>query len=322
MLMKRFEVFPFCFLTQAFMPSPAAPIYRGRIAPTPTGFLHRGHARAFSVAWARARCANGILIYRVEDLDAARCRKEFVASAEEDLRWLGLDWDEGPDVGGPHAPYLQSERLDTFIEVWRQLHAARAIYPSPHSRSDVLRALSAPHEGEAEQIFPAALRPPPGAGREASEPGATNWRFEVPDGEVIVFDDASFGRQTFTAGVDFGDFLVWRRDGLPSYELAVVADDHAMRVNEVVRGADLLLSTARQCLLYRALGWAPPRWCHVPLVRDADGRRLAKRNLDESLRTLRQKGTDPAIIRDGELAAAAVPSTKRQGPFPFPRRSG
>ncbi|MFP4540092.1 MAG: glutamate--tRNA ligase family protein [Opitutales bacterium] len=289
------------------MPAPIHRPYRGRVAPTPTGYLHRGHARAFAVAWARARHAGGTLLYRDEDLDAARCQPALAAAAMEDLRWLGLDWEEGPDVGGPHAPYRQSGRRAWFHEVWGQLQATGAIYPSPHSRKDVAEALAAPHGGEGEAIFPVALRPPPGAGADATEAGEVNWRFRVPDGEAIAFVDACAGPQRFVAGEDFGDFLVWRRDGFPSYELAVVADDHAMGVTEVVRGADLLLSTARQLLLYRALGWAPPAWLHVPLVLGPDGRRLAKRAQSESLRALRERGVDPAALRETEIGAVLGP---------------
>jgi glutamyl-tRNA synthetase len=265
--------------------------YRGRLAPTPTGLLHVGHARTFALAARRAREAGGELVLRIEDLDTARCRPEFVDAALEDLRWLGLDWSEGPDKGGPHAPYVQSQRLAWFRATWSRLHATGWIYPCDKSRSDVARALAAPHtEDEAEPIFPPALRPAAGTGAEAAEPGDSNWRFRVPDGETLAFTDALQGPQRFVAGKDFGDFLVWRRDGFPSYELAVVADDHAMDITEVVRGADLLLSTARQLLLHHALGWSPPSWAHAPLVTDSAGRRLAKRAGGLSIRELRQKG--------------------------------
>jgi glutamyl-tRNA synthetase len=277
---------------------------RGRLAPTPTGHLHVGHARTFALAAERARRAGGTLVYRTEDLDASRCRPEFAAAALADLRWLGLDWQEGPDVGGPCGPYVQSERLPWFAEVWRRLQASGAIYPCDKSRKDVARSLTAPHaEDDAEPIFPPDLRPALGLGRELTAPGASNWRFRVPDGETIAFDDALRGPQAFVAGRDFGDFLVWRKDGFPAYELAVVADDHAMGITEVVRGADLLLSTARQLLLYRALGWTAPTWAHAPLIVDADGRRLAKRTAGLSIRELRAAGRTPAEILTAPLAS-------------------
>ena len=284
---------------------------RGRIAPTPTGYLHAGHARTFAIAADRARGAG--LVLRIEDLDGPRCRPEFAAAALEDLRWLGLDWTEGPDVGGPHSPYVQSERADWFLEVWRRLEAAGAIYPSPHSRRDVEEAANAPHdpvstaahraptssEGVCEPIFPPALRP---THRErATAPGGVPWRFRVPDGRTIAFHDALQGTVCRTAGVDFGDFVVWRRDDLAAYELAVVADDHAMEIAEVVRGADLLTSTARQILLYEALGWTPPAFCHTPLVCDASGHRLAKRTGGLAIRELRQAGWTPEGVLTREL---------------------
>ena len=272
-------------------------MYRGRLAPTPTGYLHLGHARTFALAAQRSQAAQGQLIYRTEDLDAERCRPEFAVAALEDLRWLGLQWTEGPDVGGPHASYVQSLRLPWFREVWKQLQAAGAIYPCDKSRKDVERSLTAPHaEDDAVPIFPSTLRPSLDAGRKTREPGSTNWRFRVPDGETITFIDALQGPQAFVAGKDFGDFLVWRKDGFPAYELSVVADDHAMGITEVVRGADLLLSTARQILLYRALCWLEPIWAHTPLVVDAQGRRLAKRTAGLSIRELRAQGRTPAEV--------------------------
>ena len=269
-------------------------MYRGRIAPTPTGYLHLGHARTFWIASERARQAGGVLVYRNEDLDARRCKPEFTDAALEDLKWLGLTWQEGPDVGGPFAPYHQSQRQAYYLEVWKLLHAAGVIYPSPHSRKDLADALVAPHETVEEAIFPPNLRPPVEAAFEYAEPREMNWRFRVPDGRRILFFDGLCGRVARTAGIDFGDFLVWRKDGFPSYELAVVADDHAMQISEVVRGEDLLTSTARQLLLYEALGWSAPEWFHCPLMTDENGVRLAKRTEALSLRELRARGHQPA----------------------------
>jgi glutamyl/glutaminyl-tRNA synthetase len=267
---------------------------RGRLAPTPTGFLHVGHARTFALAAERAGSAG--LVMRIEDLDGSRCREEFAAAALDDLRWLGLSWTEGPDVGGPHAPYRQSERTAWYLDVWRRLEADGAIYPSPHSRRDVEDAATAPHESaaDAEPVFPTSLRPT--RWDRATAPGGVAWRFRVPDGRVIEFPDAIQGRVCRTAGVDFGDFVVWRRDDLAAYELAVVADDHAMEIAEVVRGADLLASTARQILLFEALGWTAPAWCHAPLVCDAAGRRLAKRSGGLAIRDLRAAGWSPTEV--------------------------
>ncbi len=287
---------------------------RGRLAPTPTGLLHAGHARTFALAAERAGSAG--LVMRIEDLDGPRCRPEYAAAAREDLRWLGLAWTEGPDVGGPHGPYVQSERTAWYLEIWRRLEQAGAIYPSPHSRRDVEAAATAPHDDAQpaappsqggprpspdEPIFPPSLRP--ARWERVSEPGGVPWRFRVPDGRTIEFDDGLCGRVRRTAGVDFGDFVVWRRDDLAAYELAVVADDHAMQIAEVVRGADLLTSTARQLLLYEALGWAPPAFAHAPLVCDATGRRLAKRAGGLTIRDLRAAGWSPAEVLTRPLNA-------------------
>ncbi len=271
--------------------------YRGRLAPTPTGHLHQGHAKTFWTAQQRAAQPGGALLLRLEDLDRDRCKPQYTLDLLEDLAWFGFRWQEGPDLGGNYGPYIQSDRQAFYRQVWQQLNQAQAIYPSPHSRKDVARALTAPHEGDRQAIFPARLRP--AAWQPAREPGAVNWRFRVPDGETIAFVDQNSGLQAFTAGQDFGDFLVWRRDGFPSYELAVVADDHAMAISEVVRGEDLLLSTAKQLLLYRALGWEAPAFYHCPLVRDEQGKRLAKRDGARSLRSLRQRGVAPEEIRAG-----------------------
>ena len=279
--------------------------YRGRIAPTPTGYLHLGHAATFWTAWQRAREAGGTLIYRDEDLDPLRCKPEFAAAAIEDLRRLGIEWDAGPDIGGPEGPYRQSERLKGFLIVWKRLLSSGSIYPCSASRKDVAEALTAPHGSDGEVLFPASLRPPQGTGADLLSPGEINWRFRVPDGRRIDFVDGRCGPQSFVAGEDFGDFLIWRKDGFPSYELAVVADDGAMRITEVVRGQDLLLSTARQLLLYEALGWKAPAFYHCPLITDAEGRRLAKRDGATTLRTLWAEGRfEEAWKSEGVLSSA------------------
>ena len=267
--------------------------YRGRIAPTPTGYLHLGHLSTFSTAHQRARAAGGVVLYRNEDLDGARCKPEYVDGCFDDLRACGLDWDEGPKMGGAYGPYHQSERLEWFTEVWGLLKECGVIYPCDKSRKDVREALTAPHNDGSEAVFPPFLRPPAVAGMSAVTPGESNWRFRVPDGRVISFFDGRCGDVSYTAGEDFGDFLVWRRDGFPSYEMAVVADDHAMEISEVVRGEDLLMSTARQLLLYEALGWEAPQFYHCKLLCDEEGKRLAKRHKSLSLREIIASGQRP-----------------------------
>lgn len=288
--------------------------YRGRIAPSPTGYLHLGHARTFWKAQQRARGQGGVLALRNEDLDTARCKQEFVAAMFEDLRWFGFQWQEGPDCGGPFAPYSQSERMSVYRGVFEKLCAGGFAYPCTCSRKDVLHAVTAPHAADDEPIYPGTCRPNAGRGTWNAENSAADrvsefrlpssefkkvsWRFRVPDGETISFLDKNFGLQSFVAGKDFGDFVVWRHDDVPAYQLAVVADDATMQITEVVRGADLLVSTARQILLYRALNLTPPGFFHCPLMTDEKGIRLAKRHDALSLRTLRQQGATPASLRE------------------------
>jgi glutamyl/glutaminyl-tRNA synthetase len=281
--------------------------YRGRLAPSPTGHLHLGHARTFWTAFERAR--GGTLVLRNEDLDPGRSRVEFADAMLEDLRWLGIRWQEGPDVGGPFAPYSQSERRPLYLEARSRLAAGGFIYPCVCSRRDLARAPSAPHEGlhasDDEPLYPGTCRPRAGARTSvagspagvAGSPAGTNWRFRVPDGEEVAFQDLRLGRQVFVAGRDFGDFVVWRRDDVPAYQLAVVTDDALMKITEVVRGEDLLKSTARQILLQRALGLATPDYYHCPLVTDEAGARLAKRHDSLSLRALRAAGVTSEQLR-------------------------
>lgn len=279
---------------------PPPPTYRGRLAPSPTGHLHLGHARTFLLAAARAQAAGGRLLLRNDDLDSTRYHMDFVAAMIEDLRWLGLAWSEGPDVGGPCAPYNQSQRRPLYRAALAQLHAARLIFPCTHSRRDVLAAAAAPHESGAddEPVYPAAFRPPPDAPLPPlGDPVTVNWRLRVPDGETITFQDGHAGPQSAVAGRDFGDFLVWRKDDVPSYQLACAVDDAAMGITEVVRGGDLIKSTFRQILVLRALGHAVPAYFHCDLMRDENGVRLAKRHDALSLRTLRTAGRTPRDIR-------------------------
>jgi len=285
-------------------------VYRGRVAPSPTGLLHLGHARTFWTAARRAAEHGGDLIFRNEDLDSQRCRPEFVQAMFEDLRWLGIEWSEGPDCGGEFGPYAQSGRRELYFSAWKKLRERGLIYPCSCSRKDVALAAGAPNEGEDEAVYPGSCRPhTSGAARlrtrgtaEAAvatwaAPRGVNWRFLVPDGEEISFNDLHLGPQRFVAGKDFGDFIVWRRDDVPAYQLAVVVDDAAMGITEVVRGADLLRSTARQILLCRALGFPVPDYYHCNLVRDDAGVRLAKRHDALSIRRLRELGWTAERVR-------------------------
>ena len=258
-----------------------------------------GHARTFWTAQQRAVAAGGALVLRNEDLDARRFRLEFVDAMMEDLRWFGFQWQEGPDCGGPFGPYSQSERGPIYRAAWEKLRAVGLDLSVPmFARGCFARLASAARRGGGAGLS-GDLPAQPGAAFKGCDAKGANWRFRVPDGEKIVFDDGFFGSQQFEAGRDFGDFVVWRHDDVPSYQLAVVVDDAAMRITEVVRGADLLLSTARQLLLYRALGLTPPAFYHCPLVTDESGVRLAKRHDALSLRSLRGKGMTPEEVRKG-----------------------
>jgi glutamyl/glutaminyl-tRNA synthetase len=262
--------------------------YIGRLAPSPTGLLHLGHAATFWTAFERAIQHKGTLLVRNEDLDPHRSRQEYVDAMLEDLAWLGIHWT--PPV------VVQSQRTALYRAAFERLLATGHVYPCTCSRSDLARMIQAPHEeSEDEPIYNGHCRPVAEASSTVLESGM-NYRFRIPDGETIRFTDRNLGPQNFIAGVDFGDFLVWRKDGLPSYQLACVVDDDATCINEVVRGADLLKSTARQILLQRALGMQTPAYFHARLLRDEHGVRLAKRHDALALRTLRQQGLTPADV--------------------------
>ena len=238
------------------------------------------------------------MVLRNEDLDKARCKPEFVQAMFEDLRWFGFAWSEGPDVGGPFAPYNQSERTNIYREVLEKLRAGNFIYPCTCSRKDIQAAVTAPHAADDEVIYPGTCRKNSGVEVPSLiRKSSFCWRFRVPDGETISFMDGNLGEQRFTAGKDFGDFVVWRGDDVPAYQLACVVDDAAMQITEVVRGEDLLVSTARQILLYRALNWNPPAFYHCELLRDEAGQRLAKRHDSLSLRQLRAAKNRPEDLR-------------------------
>jgi glutamyl/glutaminyl-tRNA synthetase len=287
--------------------------YLGRLAPSPTGLLHLGHAATFWSAFTRARNHGGTLLLRNEDLDPQRSQAAFVEAMLEDLAWLGIAW---------QPPLLsQSQRLPLYHAALDQLLAGGHIYPCRCSRKDLAAMMHAPHEDgaaiadqEAEPIYPGICRPARAPFSNTFQAGL-NYRFRVPDGETIRFHDRNLGPQAFTTGRDLGDFLVWRKaspgepnsSGLPSYQLACVVDDADMRITEVVRGADLLKSTARQILLQRALVLPAVDYFHTRLLLDEHGARLAKRHDALGLRTLRQRGLTPADVLEMVSRAGDVP---------------
>ena len=267
----------------------------GRLAPSPTGELHVGHARTFLAAWLAARGAGGRVIFRIEDLDATRARPGMTQAATDSLRWLGLDWDEGPDVGGPHAPYVQSLRFGLYRSALETLIRTSAVYPCICTRADRARIASAPHAGDDTPIAACPCREGDLRPRRAASEGIRfAWRFRVSAQAVSWVDD--FAGKVSINPAEHGDFIVARCTGDIAYQLAVVVDDAAMGITHVVRGDDLIPSTPRQILLYEALGHAVPRFAHLPLVVDASGQRLAKRDESLKLSTLRGAGVPPARL--------------------------
>ncbi len=275
--------------------------YRGRFAPSPTGHVHLGTARTALVAWLRARSSGGAFVMRMEDLDGPRVRAGMADAILEELRWLGLDWDEGPDVGGSFGPYVQSQRSARHREVVESLRARGLVYPCTCTRKELAESASAPH-GE-EPVYPGTCRLGP---THPERPAAMRFRFDR--GEPFV-DELLGARDD---GIESGDFVVSRSDGLFAYQLAVVVDDLDMQISEVVRGVDLLSSVPRQVALFRALGAKPPAFLHVPLVLAADGQRLAKRHEAIAIDELREdRETADMIV--GRLAASlglAVPGER------------
>ena len=272
-------------------PSTAPPT--GRLAPSPTGAQHVGNARTYLLAWLSIRSRSGRVILRIEDVDSPRIKPWATQQTLDDLRWLGLDWDEGPDLGGPNAPYLQTRRLADYTAVLQQLKREERIYPCTCTRSDVLEAASAPHIGQEGPVYPGTC-----AGRSAADAARItdrpySWRFRVPQGTIDRFRDRFAGDRACDVARELGDFVVCKGDGTPAYQLACVVDDYNMGITEVLRGDDLLPSAHRQRLLYAAFGWTPPEFAHVPLVVGEDGRRLAKRHGDTRLSVLRDRGSQP-----------------------------
>jgi glutamyl-tRNA synthetase len=278
---------------------------RGRFAPSPTGALHLGNARTALLAWLHARAHGGAFVMRVEDLDFGRVRAGIMERQLEELRWLGLDWDEGPDVGGPHAPYIQSQRRERYDAALRRLAERGLLFECTCSRKDIAQAASAPHAVEEGPRYPGTCRDRLVDPSVASlmEHGRADFalRVRVEPG-AVCFTDGVMGDCCFDPAAETGDFVVRRKDGAAAYQLAVVVDDAAMRVSHVVRGADLLSSTARQIMLCRALELPIPKFVHVPLMLGADGERLAKRHGAVSLGELRDAGVPPERVC-GWLAA-------------------
>jgi glutamyl-tRNA synthetase len=253
----------------------------GRYAPSPSGRQHLGNARTALLAWLFARSAGGRFVLRVEDLDPTRSQRIHEETILADLRWLGIDWDEGPDVGGSHGPYRQSERNEIYAEAIARLET----FACTCSRRELRESAAAPHG--IEPVYPGTCLQRP---IDPTRPVATRWH--APRGTVEA-NDARLGTLVQDVAHDIGDFVLRRGDGAWAYQLAVVVDDAAMGVTEVVRGEDLWTSTPRQVLLQRALGLPTPQYAHVPLLRGADGTKLSKRHGAPDVAALRERGVDP-----------------------------
>lgn len=275
----------------------------GRFAPSPSGQMHLGNLLCALLAWLSVRSQGGRYILRIEDLDTGRCRPAYARQLEEDLRWLGLDWDEGGSLGGPHAPYEQSRRTGLYDAALDELRRRGLVYPCFCTRAQ-LHAASAPHREDGLTVYPGTCRrlTPEEIARRTALGRAPALRLRVPE-EVISFTDCHMGPVREDLPSECGDFLLRRSDGLYAYQLAVVVDDAAMGVTEVVRGADLLSSTPRQLLLYRLLDLRPPVFRHFPLLLDGGGRRLSKRDGALGLEALRQRYAPTEIV--GKLAFLA-----------------
>ena len=258
-------------------------LYVGRLAPSPTGALHLGNVRTFMIAWLRARAANGKVVFRMEDLDHPRDKPGAAAQTVEELRWLGFDWDE---------EYVQSGRKSVYRAALDGLKAAGLVYPCVCSRRDVETAQSAPHEGE-QLFYPGTCRGRFADWDDAAKIRPPCWRFRVQEGAYVEFADVFAGHRGQDVSRTLGDFPLARDENGAGYTLAVVVDDAAMGVTEVVRGDDLLAATPAQILLQRALGLPTPSYCHVPLAVGPDGRRLAKRHGDTRVHAFRAAGWSP-----------------------------
>jgi len=312
------------------------PAVRGRLAPSPTGRLHLGNAYAFLAAWLRTRSQGGTLILRLEDIDPERSRESFAEGIYEDLAWLGLTWDEGPDLefASSLGPFAQSRRLGRYAALLEGLKRRGLVYACYCTRKELRMLASAPHIGDEGAPYPGTCRglaasnfDHASGGRKAAlrldiEASLVALQGAGRENALMAFDDAVLGPQDCSAGISGGDFALRRSDGVVAYQLAVAADDAAMKVTEVVRGDDLLLSTPRQILLLRLMGATPPVYAHLPLLYDASGERLAKRHQGFEIAALRQKGLRPEAIIGylGYLAGwqeRAQPATARDLLFGF-----
>ncbi len=267
----------------------------GRFAPTPSGYLHLGNLFCSLIAWLAAKSQGGTIVLRNEDLDVDRTRPEYFVQAQRDLEALGLYWDEGGEASGPHGPYDQSKRGDFYTAQLHKLEALGLVYPCFCTRAQ-LHAASAPHASDGEPIYAGTCRGlTPSQVEERRKNRSPALRLQVPD-QSVTFDDLHYGPQEQHLPTGSGDFILRRSDGVFAYQLAVVADDGHMGITQVVRGRDLLSSTPRQILLYRLLGYPVPEFGHTPLVLASDGRRLSKRDGDQSLAGLRSRGFSPADV--------------------------
>ncbi len=269
---------------------------RGRYAPSPTGAQHLGNARTALMAWMQARLQHGVLVMRMEDLDLPRVQPGSADQILHELEWIGIDWDEGQWAGGGCSPYRQSKRDDFYAAALQLLDNNGLVFRCVCSRKDIRMAASAPH-GKTPKYPGTCRHEKPNL---HDRPHA--WRFRAPN-ETISFDDAIAGRATQNVGTEVGDFVLKRSDGLYAYQLAVVVDDALMGISDVVRGMDLIESSPRQILLFEALGVPPPTFWHVPLMRDADGRRMSKRFCSTTIEDFRTGGGDARQLV-GELAAS------------------
>lgn len=275
---------------------------KGRFAPSPTGRMHLGNVYSALLSWLSAKSQDGAWLLRIEDIDPQRSHQEYADQLMDDLRWLGLSWDEGP--------YYQSQRGEIYEEYLSRLHDLGLTYPCYCTRADIL-ATQAPHESDGRVVYKGTCRPKEkekGKGESEKSPsplGSNNLtrkpatRLIVPD-EEIAFTDGHYGTHSINLATHCGDFILRRADGAWAYQLAVVVDDALMGITEVVRGRDLLLSVPQQIYLHRLLGFTPPSFCHLPLLCNLEGQRLCKRDRSLDLGELRKNNTPQEII--GRLA--------------------